>query len=111
MFKASFVEKRLHGTENKLLKVFYEDEKGQKQGCYIEFYPGTDNLLTIRRYVDNLQNGRSFVIDPDKEISSIIYYKDDFRHGPSKYFYKHVKPSEIHCYYQFDIMEGERIEV
>jgi antitoxin component YwqK of YwqJK toxin-antitoxin module len=110
MIKIGLIERRAHGTD-KLLKVFYEDENGQKQGCYVEFYPGTDKHLNIQRYVDNRRNGRSFIIDPNEDISSIIYYKNDLRHGASKHFFKHIKPSEVYSYLQFDAVEGERIEL
>jgi antitoxin component YwqK of YwqJK toxin-antitoxin module len=110
MTKINLVERWVNGTDN-LLQVFYEDEKGQKQGCYIEFYPGTARILNIQRYVDNMRNGRSFIINPDKETSSIIYYKDNLRHGFGRYFFKYITPSEIYCYYHLDMMEGERIEI
>jgi len=123
MIKSGWTEETVIGT-GKRLKVYYEDGLGQKQGCYVEFYPGTDKLLNIQRYVDNLRDGRSFIIDPNGDISSIVYYKDNLRHGPSKNFYKiyyykgqgfkkngHLTPSEIYSFYQLNEKEGENIEV
>lgn len=110
MIKVGWVEERVINT-GKRLKVYYEDENGQKQGCYVEFYPGTDKHLIIQRYIDDRLNGRSFIINPDKEISSIVYYKDGIRHGPARYLFTAIKPYAVYCFFQLEAVEGERIEL
>ena len=81
------VSERFERYENGVISKHYTTVKGLKQGAMKDYYPG-GQLMTLRNFVDDKEDGRSQIFYENGALKEVQYYTRGQKNGGDTIWYE-----------------------